>query len=139
MHSKLDLVDSHLPPETSHHRSRFDEEAELVDDLAAFGWLRGVRDRALMLELRHKSGDVTALGYAWLEKTVFKPSEGILLYFSGGMVKITGRNLNAELRQGVRLFAGILRHRVPWIQEFDEPAIIRAEKGATVVERIEVK
>jgi hypothetical protein len=39
----------------------------------------------------------------------------------------------------VRLFNGILRHRVPWIQEADQPAIMRAAKDAIVIERIEVK
>lgn len=40
-----------------------------------------------------------------------------------------GRNLNGEVRQGVSLFAGIGRHKVPWIQEADEPAAIVAGRG----------
>ncbi len=34
-----------------------------ADDLGSFGWLRGIRDRAIMLELRQKNGNVVAIGY----------------------------------------------------------------------------
>jgi len=114
-------------------------EAEPPDDLGAFGWLRGTHERAAMLELRRKDGSIVAFAYAWLERAEFDPSEGILLRFGMEKVKITGRNLNAESRPNVRLFAGIVRHRVPWIQEADEPAAMEAGRGATVIERIEAK
>ncbi len=110
---------------------------DAADDLGAFGWLRGVRERAIMLELRHKDGSVTAFGYAWLKKVTFDPSEGITLDFSGETVRITGRNLNSELRPRTRLLNGILRHRVIWIQEADGTAELEASKDATVIERIE--
>lgn len=42
----------HLPSEAEQ------VEAEPVDDLGSFSLLRGVRDRALMLELRWKDGRV---------------------------------------------------------------------------------
>ena len=35
------------------------DEGETADDLGAFGWLRG-RDRAIMLELRKKNGNIVA-------------------------------------------------------------------------------
>jgi hypothetical protein len=112
---------------------------EGLDDLGCFGFLRGVRDRAIMLELRQRNGQVSALGYAWLERAEFDPSDGITLHFSGKTVKIVGRNLNGEVRPNVRLFAGIVRHRVPWIQEADEASILEAKKGAPVIEHLEVK
>jgi hypothetical protein len=84
-----------------------------VEDLVAFGWLRGVQERAIMLEIRHKDGRVTAKGYSWLQSAEFDPSSGITLNFSGETVTLRGRNLNAEARPNIRLFAGILRHRVP--------------------------
>jgi hypothetical protein len=116
------------------------EELETVpDDLGAFGFLRGVRDRAIMLELRHKDGSIDAFGYAWLSKSTFDPSEGITLHFGASTIKITGRKLNAEVRPNVRLFAAILRHRVPWICEADGAAIIQASKDTVLIERIEVK
>lgn len=87
------------------------------ENLGVFGWLRGIRDRAVMLELRRKDGSVAALGYSWLERIDFDPSDGITLKFAGQTVKIVGRNLDAELQPQVRLLAGLVRHRVLWIQE----------------------
>ncbi len=113
-------------------------EKEPEDDLGAFGWLRGIRDRAVMLELRLKDGSVTALALHLLDRADFDPSEGITLNFAGTKVKITGRNLNAESPQGARLFDGIVRHRIAWIQEMDEPSVMDAAKEATVIEEIKM-
>jgi len=113
---------------------------DVADIPGAFGWLRGIRDRAIMLELRHKDGKVSAFGYAWLENAEFDPSNGITLHFAGKPpVRITGRNLNAESRPQQRLFNGIVRHRVPWIQEADEPTALEAPKDATVIEGLEIR
>ncbi len=64
-------------------------EAEQLDDLGAFGWLRGVRDRAVMLELRRKDGNILAVGYAWLDKAEFNPSQGITLSLGGQTITHT--------------------------------------------------
>lgn len=112
-------------------------EVEAADDLGSFGWLRGIRDRAVMLELRRKDGNVLAVGYGWLEKAEFNPSEGITLSIVGQKIRIKGRNLNAEVRQSVRLFEGITRHRVPWLQEADEPQSMEAGDDATIIDAIE--
>jgi len=112
-------------------------DPEATDDLGSFGWLRGVRDRALMLELRKKSGDIKAIPYGWIESVDFNPSEGITLRVGGQTIRIKGRNLNGEPRPQVRLFHGITRHRVPWIQEADEPISMEADDKATVIDRIE--
>lgn len=110
---------------------------ELADDYGAFSILRGVRDRSLMLEFRLKNGNVVALGYGWLERIEFDPSEGITLTFTGQkVVKIIGRNLNAEVRPQVRLLDGLIRHRVPWIAEADEPTAFGAARTVTIIERI---
>ncbi|MBX7106851.1 MAG: hypothetical protein K1X57_22435 [Gemmataceae bacterium] len=108
-------------------------------DLGCFGWLRGVRDRAIMLEFRHKDGRVTSFGYAWLKKVTFDPSEGITLDFSGETVKITGLNLDAELRPRVRLVSGLVRQRVTWVQEADGQQLMNASPNDVVVERLVVK
>lgn len=111
---------------------------ELVtEDLGAFGWLRGVRERALMLELRRKDGSIRAVGYAWLERVEFDPSEGITLCMPGAEIRIKGRNLNSELRPFVRLFEGITRHRVPWVQETDRTEALQAATGVTIIETID--
>jgi hypothetical protein len=111
------------------------DEAESADDLGAFGWLRG-RDRAIMLELRKKKGNIVAVGYSWLERVEFDPSEGITLHMAGGRIHIRGRNLNGEVRPNVRLFQGVTRHKVPWIQETNGASIAEAGKSASIVEEI---
>jgi hypothetical protein len=88
-----------------------------TEDLQCFGWLRGARERAIMLELRHRNGNITAFGNAWLEKAEFDPSEGITLQFGGKTIRIIGTGLNHEIRPNISLFQGIVRHRVPWIRE----------------------
>lgn len=88
-----------------------------TEDLGSFGWLRGMRERATMLELRKKDGNITAIGYAWIEKIEFDPSEGITIHALGQKVQIQGRHLNSEVRPGVSLFQGLTCHRVPWVGE----------------------
>ena len=114
------------------------DATEADEDLGSFGWLRGMRERATMLELRHKDGNITAIGYAYIEKMEFDPSAGITLHALGKVIRITGRHLNTELRPNVRLFQGLTKHRVPWIQAADEPARLDASPVNTIVERIEV-
>lgn len=112
---------------------------DVHDDLGAFGWLRGIRDRAVFLEFRRKDGSVIAYPYHWLGPAEFNPSDGISLKFGVATVKITGRNLNTQIRPNVRLFAGIMRQRVIWIQEADQAMAMTAGNGAVVVESIAVK
>lgn len=81
---------------------------------------------------------MSAFGYAWLERVDFDPSEGITLRFTGATVKIRGRNLNGERLPNVRLLAGIVRHRVPWIQEAGGAQLLQASKDATVIEEIQI-
>lgn len=139
MHSNADALDRELPQVRALRAQLAGEAQGGAEDLGAFGWLRGHHERAVMLELRRRGGNITGLGYAWLERAEFDPSEGITLYFIGKTVKLVGGDLNAEIRPNVRLFNGILRHRVPWIQEADQVMAMRAAKDATVIERIEVK
>jgi|HubBroStandDraft_1064217.scaffolds.fasta_scaffold385412_2 hypothetical protein len=113
-------------------------DADGTENLGAFGYLRGTRDRAEMLELRRKSGNIRAIGYGWIEKVDFDPSTGITFYFGGGQtIRIKGRNLNATSREQIGLLGGVLRHRVPWIVESDQSGMLQADKGAVVVEAIE--
>jgi hypothetical protein len=116
-----------------------DNEADVVDDLGSYGFLRGVKDRAIMLSVYKKDGGATAFGFSWLDRVEYNPSTGLLLHFTGQTVKITGRNLNAEIRPNVRLFDAVCRHRVPWIRESDSSAVMTAGKQATIIESIELQ
>jgi hypothetical protein len=90
---------------------------ESAEDFVAFGWLRGIKARANMLELRKKSGQILAVGYSWIDKVEFEPGDTVTLHLSGQRVTLKGRGLNDETRAGVRLFEGLTRARVTWIQE----------------------
>jgi hypothetical protein len=110
-----------------------------LDDLGAFGVLRGTHDRAIMLELHKKDGTIESFSYGLLARATFQPSEGIQLRFGGTTVKIIGRHLNTEIRPNIRLFSAISRHRVPWIREVDEPESWKAPREATVIEEIKIQ
>lgn len=112
-------------------------DGDMADDLGSFGWLRGVRDRAMSLELRRKDGTILAISYGFIERAEFDPSEGITVYAGAQKLRIKGRHLNAEVRSGVRLFEGISRHRVPWIQEADRQTAIQADPTGTIIDLIE--
>lgn len=128
-----DVPASHEPT----HLALVEDEQEVSDDCGAFGFLRGTRDRAIMLELRKKDGNIRAVGYAWLSLMEFDPSIGIILHLANQKIRIFGRNLNGEHRPNVRLFQGILRHRVPWLQEADEPSLMQSGDHEAVIEKIE--
>ncbi len=116
--SEIGLLTSRLAlREGRQHAGALSDDPELTEDFGAFGWLRGVRERAVMLELKLRTGNIVAVGYGWLERAEFDPSVGITLLLPGRRIQIRGRNLNAEARPGVRLFEGITRHRVPWARE----------------------
>ena len=89
-----------------------------------------------MLELRKKSGEVIAIGYHWIERVEFNPTDGITLHVHGDTIRIKGRNLNAEVRPEVRLFQGIARHRVAWVKEADRPGSMRADERRIIVDEI---
>ncbi|MBE7508531.1 MAG: hypothetical protein HS101_19925 [Planctomycetia bacterium] len=108
-----------------------------IDDLGCFGWLRGIRDRALAVELRQANGNIVAIPYHGIERFDFDPSEGITLAVGGGKIRLKGRNLNAEIRPAIRLFEGLARHRVPWIREVQGSQSLSAAGNATVVDSIQ--
>ena len=49
-------------------------DAEDVESFDCFGWLRGMRERAVCLEFRQKSGSVLAIPYAYISRMEFQPS-----------------------------------------------------------------
>jgi hypothetical protein len=112
-------------------------EAEEVEELlpggsVAFARLLSPRRPELMLELRRKSGDALALGYAYLVSIGFNRSGGLVLEFTGHQVKIKGRNLRP-------LWRGLVQQRVAWLQELDPMAEAAQEETATTVTEISVE
>lgn len=114
-----------------------DDEENAPEDCGAFGWLRSPRDRAIMLELRKRNGNVLALGYSWLERAELNPSSGITLFFVGQRVRILGRNLNGVQGAGRQLFGGITTHRVAWVRERQDSHSVVAQPDQCIVEAIE--
>lgn len=110
---------------------------------AAFGFLRGIRDRADAIEFRLASGNSVWFPYNWLGTIKFDPSAGLLIKFSGDLVYlvlIRGSNLNRPVGEsGIDLIrAGLQRHRVTWVREMSEEDIGQiGEKGPTI-DRIEI-
>ena len=131
----LDRYTRPSPPSRERIETEYDTEPH--DDHGAFGWLRGVRDRAIMLEIRRKDGQIKAFGYAWLQLAEYDPAGIITLSFPGSRVRLHGRNLNHAHGSGAKLFEGLLRHRVPYVQEADEHTHLTATATATIIERIE--
>jgi hypothetical protein len=111
-----------------------EDDPDSCDDCGAFGYLRGVRDRALMLDLKLKNGNREAFSYTLLERIQFDPSEGITLQYTGVSVKLRGRNLERLQTHGVALLEGLQRHRVPWIVESDELRSAAASDAVAVTE-----
>lgn len=123
---------------TDSTRASHARDEDVIDErVPCFGWLRGMRETSPMLELRKKSGSILAVGYGWLERIEFDPSEGIFLDVEDQRIVIRGRNLNAEVRVGIRLFEGLTRHRVPWIREVSSAEAMTAPAELCVVEAIE--
>jgi hypothetical protein len=105
-------------------------------DNSTYGWLRGIHDRAIMLELRRKTGDVKAVSYSAIFRVDYDRSDGITIFHGRDTIKLRGRNLNTE--SGTRsLFEGITRHRVPYVQEANQSASLQADRSAVIIESIE--
>jgi hypothetical protein len=135
-----DSVLHHLTDRLARKSQEPIDDPETTDDYGAFGWLRGVRDRAFYLEIRKKDGSVIALGYPWLESVAFNPSEGMMLTFAGRKVTIRGRNLRQPAKDNVALLNGILRHKVPWVQEAQHSVSMWSDKTATMmIEEIHIE
>lgn len=105
-------------------------------DLGCFGWLRGTNERAVSLELRKKDGRILAIGYNWIDHIEYDPDIGIILHTPDRTVQIVGSGLNSEVRPGVSLFAGLIRHRVSWVREVDRMGSFENAQDHTTVDRI---
>jgi hypothetical protein len=78
-----------------------------------------------------------AVGYGFIDRMAFDPSEGITLFCGSRGIRIKGKNLNKDVRPHVSLFAGLTRNRVPWVAESDQAGLLQAAKNAVIIEAIE--
>lgn len=108
----------------------------------AFGYLRGIKDRADALEFRFINGNSIWFPYAWLGTWRFNPSDGLLIKFSGDLVYlvlIRGSNLDQPLTEGINLMrAGLQRHRIIWVREMTKEEIQEIGASGPTIDRIEV-
>ncbi len=121
-----------------------DAEPEVLEASgAAFGYLRGLHERADALELRFREGNSSWFPYSWLGNWEFNPSAGLLLKFSGDLVYlvlIRGSNLDHPLTESTinLTSAGLQRHRVVWIREMTSDEIRQVGQTGPTIDRIEV-
>jgi hypothetical protein len=109
----------------------------------AFGYLRGIRERADAIEFRFRDGNSVWFPYNWLGTWNFNPSEGLLLKFSGDLVYlvlIRGSALDRPLGDAnIDLIrAGLQRHRVLWIREMSEEDIRQTGENGPTIDSIEM-
>jgi hypothetical protein len=107
------------------------------EECRAFGYLRGIRDRALSIEFRFADGHSLAFPYSSLGTMQYQPSAGILLKFTADqlyLVLLEGSNLNALVNGSVSLYdRGIQRHRVTWVCEMPRLEAAWAGEGEVTV------
>lgn len=107
-------------------------DQEQVDDCGAFGWLRGIRDRIPMLELRQRSGEIAMMNYAYFHPGFFDPSGALVLQFGAQKVVIKGENLAQEVQPNITLLSCLARHRAIWISESKSSLILTGTKVITI-------
>lgn len=110
---------------------------------AAFGYLRGIRERADAIEFRLQDGNSVWFPYNWLGNWKFNPSEGLLLKFSGDLVYlvlIRGSNLDRPLADSTinLTSAGLQRHRVIWVKEMSAEEIRQVGDTAPTIDSIAI-
>lgn len=113
------------------------DESDRVGEFSCFGWLRGARERSVMLELIRKDGHTLGIGYAWIHEMEYDPAGRIVLHAGERTITISGRNLNHETRPNVRLFSALTRHRVLWVREMDEHRPLDSDDSITMIDSIE--
>src|SRR6266851_3168695 len=134
----LKPIEGGLSKERGGQRERESEE----ESCRAFGYVRGLQDRALAVAFRLKSGDSECYPYSCLVSWRFNPSVGLLLKFSGDVVTlvlIRGSNLDALVNGSTNLTdRGFQRHRITWVREMQEDELRRAGEGEPTIDGIDI-
>lgn len=131
----------HLSGRVEHPPKKEQDGGE--ESCPAFGYLRGIHDRAHAVEFRFRNGNSVWFPYNWLGNWKYDPSEGLVLKFSGDLVYlvlIRGTNLDRPLAEGsVDLIrAGLQRHRVLWVREMGEGEAAATGESGPTIDTIEV-
>ncbi len=117
-------------------------EAAEEEACAAFGYLRGARDRALAIQFRLRDGNSEWYSYSLLASWRHNPSAGLLLKFTGDVVTlvfIQGSNLDALVNQSVNLTdRGIQRHRISFVREMEEAELRKTGVTGPTIDRIDI-
>jgi len=134
-------ADSYFADKTTKQRITEAEGEEA--SCKAFGYLRGLQDRALAVRFCFRSGNSICLPYGWLGPWEYNPSVGLLVKFTGDavlLVLIRGSNLDAQVGgASVNLTdRGLQRHRIVWVREMDEDELRRAGEGEPTVDGIDM-
>ncbi len=133
----------HLAGHTGNLPKKEAETEPIEASCAAFGYLRGIADRANAVEFRFRDGNSVWFPYGWLGTWRYNPSEGLLLKFSGDLVYlvlIRGSNLDKPLNEGAINLTrgGLQRHRVLWLREMTEEDIRQVGETGPTIDSIEV-
>ncbi|HLJ92763.1 MAG TPA: hypothetical protein VKU02_06155 [Gemmataceae bacterium] len=128
-------------PETTKEKGKEPEGDE--ETCAAFGYLRGLQDRALAIEFRLRSGDSECYAYSCLVSWRFNPSIGLLVKFTTGdgvtLVLIRGSNLEMLVNGTVNLTdRGLQRHRITWVREMDQDELRKAGQTEPTIDGIDI-
>lgn len=110
---------------------------------AAFGYLRGIRERADAVEFRFRDGNSTWFPYGWLGTWQFNPSYGLLIKFSGDvvyLVLIRGSNLDRPLSDTTTNLttSGLQRHRIVWMREMTEEESRQVGETGPTIDSIKI-
>jgi hypothetical protein len=124
-------------------QSRETEGEEGESSCAAFGYLRGIRERADAVEFRFRDGRSEWFPYGWLGTWQFNPSYGLLLRFSGDvvyLVLIRGSNLDRPLSDSTTNLttSGLQRHRIVWMREMTEEESRQVGETGPTIDSIKI-
>jgi hypothetical protein len=113
------------------------------DSCAAFGFLRGHHERAVMVEFRLRNGNSEWFAYSCLVSFRHNPSAGLLLRFTGDvltLVLVAGSNLDAPVGEGTVNLTdrGLQRHRVTFVREMDEQELRRTGDSGPTIDAIDI-
>jgi hypothetical protein len=141
---KTNVDGQDIPPgHVGRARRRGSDDDIGEDSCAAFGYLRGIRERADAIEIRFLNGNSVWFPYHWLGEWKFNPSDGLLLKFSGDLVYavlIRGSNLSRSLVDSTTNLttSGLQRHRIVWMREMREDEIRQVGETGPTIDSIEV-